>query len=89
MKPKTSYPHVVTEVFLCLAFSVFLLFPGLHGYQTIQDEKALAFYLLFGVLLALLSYCIQAFFGLSICLTAAFFWLLLGILNHKTRRKTT
>lgn len=30
---------------------------------------------------AALGYCIQAFFGFSMCITAPFFWLLLGLIN--------
>lgn len=30
---------------------------------------------------AALGYCVQAFFGFSICITAPFFWLILGLIN--------
>lgn len=57
MEKRRSYPHAVTEAFLCLAFSLYLLFPGFHGYSTIQEEKAAAFYGLFGLyVLAMVPY---------------------------------
>ncbi len=37
---------------------------------------------------AALCYCIQAFFGFSMCMTAPFFWITLGLLDHHSRVKT-
>lgn len=54
MNEKASYPHIVTEAFLYLSLSVYLLFPGFHGYGSIQDEKALFFYILFGAYVLLM-----------------------------------
>lgn len=45
---RNRFAYTVTEVFLMLALSVYLLFPGLHGYTAIEADKVLLFYLLFG-----------------------------------------
>lgn len=55
MKKQVKYPYVLTEIFLYLVCSVFLLFPGFHGYYFIQDEKAIAFFLIFGGYLGLMG----------------------------------
>lgn len=48
MKKQVKYPYVITDIFVCLVFSLFLLFPGTGGYGSIQDEKSWMFYVLFG-----------------------------------------
>ncbi len=40
--------YSLTEVFLAFVFSVYILFPGFHGYSSIQEEKTLCFLLFFG-----------------------------------------
>lgn len=59
MEIKVRFPYVLTDIFIYLVITVFLLFPGFHGYLTIQDEKSVLFYFFFGgylILMALFSF---------------------------------
>lgn len=48
-------PQSVTSIYICLLITVFLLYPGTKGYQSIASEKFLAFLVLCGGYIALMA----------------------------------
>ena len=54
MRDKFQFPHYLTDILLTCGFSLFILWPGLLGYEAIQEAKYNSFLLLFGGYLALM-----------------------------------
>lgn len=67
------------------ALLVYLMFLGALAIKWIKySEKDAAVAMLGG---AALCYCVQAFFGFSMMVTAPFFWVILGLLDKRTKKE--
>ena len=50
-----QYPYILTNIFIALVSSIFILYPGLADYQAIQEAKFELFRLLFGGYLGVMA----------------------------------